>query len=77
MELSTVNSPIPVAVDDRPTNARSVQEWRIQADAFRTADLHAVEVAEGASPYKDGAGGFQAKPEFRVAEIVTASRPWT
>jgi hypothetical protein len=71
-KLSTINSPIPVAVDDNGRIKAQVRagKWRIRADAFRASDLREVKFAAGASPVaKTELIGFRASPEFRLAEI--------
>ena len=74
--LSLVDSPIPVAVDDRGQMKAQVRagKWTLRVDAFRTSDLgddpEGFRYAEQAVPITDRElVGFQAKPDFRMVEL--------
>ncbi len=70
--ISTVESPIPVAVDERGVMKAQVRagKWTIKVHAFRTQDAVAFQFATDA----DVAAateliGFKADPSFRVAQL--------
>ncbi|MFV2066995.1 MAG: hypothetical protein ACC645_08435, partial [Pirellulales bacterium] len=70
--LATVDSPIPVAVDDRGRMKAQVRagKWTIRADAFRSVDVGEFRFVPDAEPITDlELVGFKAKPEFRMAQI--------
>ena len=72
-KLATVESPIPVAVDDRGRMLAQVRagKWTINVDAFRTTDTREIRFAPDAQPIIDQELiGFQSNPEFRLAEIT-------
>lgn len=71
-QLSLVESPIPVAVDQLGQMKAQVRagNWKIQVHAFRNTDLDELRFAAAANPIADvELVGFRAKPEFRIAEI--------
>jgi hypothetical protein len=71
-QLSLVESPIPVAVDDQGQMKAQVRagNWKIQVHAFRNTDLDELQFAAGADPIAEvELVGFRAKPDFRIAEI--------
>ncbi|XZE43680.1 hypothetical protein SH467x_003247 [Pirellulaceae bacterium SH467] len=70
--LSSIDAPIPVAIDD--TGDMKVQvrpgKWVIAISAYRKTDLQAFQFAQGKRPVvPQELIGFQANPTFRVAEI--------
>ncbi len=70
--LSSVESPIPVAVDDSGRMKAQVRagRWNILLHAFRTDDAQTIQFAADARPIvASELIGFQANPEFRLAEI--------
>ena len=70
--LSTVDSPLPVAVDDVGKMKAQVRagKWTISARAFRAANVSEVQFADEAEPLANlELVGYGAKPEFRLAEI--------
>lgn len=75
-KLASVESAIPVAVDDAGKMKAQVRagKWTIRADAFRSDNPKEFRYAVGA---KVAAGeqlvGFRSRPEFRMVEIVGAS----
>lgn len=72
-KLATVDSPIPVAVDDRGQMMAQVRagKWTIKVDAFRSSDAREIRFATGAEPITDRElVGFQSNPEFRLAEMT-------
>ncbi|MCA9247955.1 MAG: hypothetical protein KDA42_12590 [Planctomycetales bacterium] len=71
-QLATVESPIPVAVDDQGRIKAQVRagNWKIELQAFRNSDLDEFRFAEQAEPVAPTELiAFRAKPDFRVAEI--------
>ncbi|MEO8497991.1 MAG: hypothetical protein ABI614_23235, partial [Planctomycetota bacterium] len=71
-QLSLVESPIPVAVDDAGTMKAQVRagNWKVQVHAFRNTDINEVRFADGVQPLTSAELiGFRAKPDFRIAEI--------
>ena len=71
-KLSTVDSPIPVAVDDQGRMKAQVRagKWTISARAFRTTSTGEIQFADGSQPITSAElVAFQAKPDFRLAEI--------
>ncbi len=74
-KLATIDSPIPVAVDDRGVMKAQVRagQWTITAHAYRTHDLKTFRYAAGAEPsVVEELLGFRADPQFRIAEIEGA-----
>ncbi len=72
-KLATVESPIPVAVDDRGRMKAQVRagKWTVSADSFRSTDAREIRYADDAQPIIDRELiGFQSKPDFRLAEIT-------
>ena len=71
-KLATIESPLPVAVDDRARMKAQVRagKWTISLHAFRTADVREIQFAQDAKPITSRELlGFKARPEFRLAEI--------
>ena len=71
-QLSLVDSPLPVAVDDQGRMKAQVRpgKWTISLHAFRTVDLAEFQYPSGAQPMIDvELIGFRADPEFRSAEF--------
>ncbi|MEZ6073225.1 MAG: hypothetical protein R3C10_23885 [Pirellulales bacterium] len=71
-QLATIDSPIPVAVDNGGVITAQLRagEWTITAQAFRTHDLKTFRYAEGAEPIvSEELIGYRATPRFRIAEI--------
>ncbi|HNQ73673.1 MAG TPA: hypothetical protein PKN95_08730 [Verrucomicrobiota bacterium] len=71
-QLSYVDAPVPVAVDDQGRLRAQVRagKWIIHVDAFRTTDAGDIQFAPGAKPVvATELVGFQTKPEFRLAEL--------
>lgn len=71
-QLATLDSPIPVAVDNRGVLTAQLRagEWTIKARAFRTHDFQTFGYAEGAEPMvAEELIGYRANPRFRIAEI--------
>ena len=70
--LSSMDSPIPVAVDEQGQMKVQVRpgNWTIQIDAFRSADLELFQYAAGAKPLvANELMGFRANPSFRIADM--------
>ena len=71
-KLSLVDSPIPVAVDERGQLKAQVRagKWTIRVDAFRVSDAGSIQFAPDARPVTNvELVAFAAKPEFRIAEL--------
>ena len=71
-QLSLVDSPIPVAVDDNGMMKAQVRagNWKVRVHAFRNTEIDEVRFAADAQPLtKVELIGFRAKPDFRIAEI--------
>ena len=71
--LSSVGSPIPVAVDDQGRLKAQVRpgKWTIRLAAFRTDNPKSWQYPTGvAAATPDQWVGFVSRPEFRVVEIV-------
>ncbi len=71
-QLSSIESPIPVAVDDRGQMQVQVRpgNWIVQINAFRSSDLALFQYAAGAKPIvATELIGFRANPAFRIADI--------
>ncbi len=71
-KLSTVDSPIPVAVDDQGRMKAQVRagKWTISTRAFRVSNTTDIRFAEGSEPITNiELVGFRARPDFRLSEI--------
>jgi hypothetical protein len=71
-KLSMVESPIPVAVDDRGQMKAQVRagKWTIGVHAFHATDIGEFKFAPNAKPVTSAELiAFRAKPEFRIAEF--------
>ena len=71
-KLSTINSPLPVAVDEQGRMKAQVRagKWKINLLAFRPQNIPQVQFAENAQPIIDQELiAFRAKPDFRLAEV--------
>ncbi len=71
-QLSAVESPIPVAVDEQGRMKTQVRAgtWKIQVHAFRNTDIAEFRFGSDAQPVTDlELVGFRAKPDFRIAEF--------
>ena len=71
-KLSTVNSPLPVAVDERGRMKAQVRagKWTMRLLAFRSNNVSSIQFSEDAQPIIDRElVAFRAKPDFRLAEI--------
>ncbi|EMI22839.1 putative membrane protein [Rhodopirellula maiorica SM1] len=71
-QLATVQSPIPVAIDDQGLIKSQVRagKWTINVDAFRTHDVDEIRFATGAQPLTETElVGLQNDPDFRVSQI--------
>ncbi len=76
-QLATVESPLPVAIDQQGQAKAQVRagKWTVTLRAFRTDDAREFEFSEGAKPIIDmELVGFKSQPSFRVAEL-TKLRP--
>ena len=72
-KLATVDSRIPVAVDEQGQMKAQVRagKWTISVRAFRVQDTREIKYAEGAMPTTDvELVAFMGKPEFRLAEVT-------
>jgi hypothetical protein len=70
--LATVDSPVPIAVDDEGRLKAQVRagKWTVALHAFRTSDPGEVAFAESATPIIDRElVAFKARPSFRMAEF--------
>jgi len=70
--ISSVDAPVPVAVDDQGRMKAQVRagKWLIHVDAFRTTDAGQIKFAQGATPITTTElVGFRALPELRMAEL--------
>ena len=71
-QLATVESEIPVAVDDRGLMKAQVRagKWSVAVHAFRTNDAGEFRYAEGAQPVANSELiGLQTDPQFRISQI--------
>lgn len=71
--LSRVDSPIPVAIDEKGRLKAQVRagKWTISLTAFHASDTKSIQYAEDAKPVVDiELVGFRAKPDFRLAEVT-------
>jgi hypothetical protein len=72
-KLSTVESLLPVSVDERGRLKAQVRagKWTLSFHAFRTNDERTIRFSEGAEPITDvELIGFKSAPEFRLAELT-------
>ena len=72
-KLSSLSSPIPVAMDDNGLLKAQVRAgtWTIRATAFHLTDARSVQYADRIQPpVQQELIAFQSKPEFRLAEIT-------
>lgn len=72
-KLSSIESPIPVAVDDAGRLKAQVRagKWTLQADAFRLDDVKAIRYATGSKPAAtEELTAFRSRPDFRMVEIA-------
>ncbi|MFT5523835.1 MAG: hypothetical protein ACI9G1_002053 [Pirellulaceae bacterium] len=72
-QLSLVESPIPVAVDEQGRMKAQVRagSWKVQVHAFRNNDLQQFRFASGAQPATaTELIGFRAEPGFRIVEFT-------
>lgn len=72
-KISTVNCPIPVAVEENGQAKAQVRagKWTINLSAFRIDDARELRFAPQAQPAADSMLlGFRAKPDFRVLELT-------
>ncbi len=70
--ISTVESPIPVAIDDRGIMKAQVRagKWTVRINAFINRDIQQISFAENAMPPATSElVGFRANPQFRIAQI--------
>lgn len=70
--ISTVESPIPVAIDDRGVMKAQVRagKWTVRVHAFSSREIQQVRFAEDAMPsVTSELIGFRANPQFRIAQI--------
>lgn len=70
--VSSIESPIPVAIDDLGKMRAQVRagKWTIQVHAFRTSDAKEIKFADRSTSIIDQELiGYRAKPDYRVAEI--------
>ncbi|WP_442505104.1 hypothetical protein SH528x_003879 [Novipirellula sp. SH528] len=71
-QLATVQSPIPVAIDEQGLIKAQVRagKWTISVDAFRTHDAGEIRFAPNAQPLADTELiGLRSDPDFRVSQI--------
>ncbi len=76
-QLATVESQLPVAIDEQGLAKAQVRagKWTVTLHAFRTDDAREFGYSDGATPIVDlELVGFESKPAFRVAEL-TKLRP--
>ncbi|HRI16453.1 MAG TPA: hypothetical protein PLX89_25955, partial [Verrucomicrobiota bacterium] len=72
-KLSSVESPIPVAVDEAGRMKAQVRtgKWTLRADAFRLDNPTEFRFGAGLKPaVADELVAFRARPDFRIVEIV-------
>ncbi len=75
-KLASVESPIPVAVDDAGRLKAQVRagKWTLRADAFRLDDVKEIRYAADSKPaVVEELIAFRARPDFRMVEIVGAT----
>ncbi len=75
-KISSVNCPIPVAVEENGQAKAQVRagKWTINISAFRLDDVRDLRFAPQAQAAADSMLlGFRAKPDFRVLELTGAS----
>ncbi len=71
--LATVESPLPVAVDEQGQMKAQVRsgKWTVRIDAFCTRDAREIRFAADAQPITNlELVGFQSQPDFRLAELT-------
>lgn len=71
-QLSLVESPIPVAVDDQGRLKAQVRagNWQIQLHAFRSTDIDEFQFTPDAQPLTGTElVAFRSQPDFRIAEL--------
>ena len=74
--VSAVDSPLPVAVDANGQAKVQVRagRWTLNVEAFRLDDTRELRFADGAQPAAESVLiGFEAKPDFRIVELVGVS----
>ena len=74
-KVSSVDSPIPVAIDENGRAKAQVRtgKWNINLSAFRLDDARELRFAPGSAPAAASMLlGFRAKPDFRIVEITGA-----
>ncbi|MEC5126874.1 hypothetical protein VSU19_08940 [Verrucomicrobiales bacterium BCK34] len=72
-QLATIESPIPVAIDEKGFLKAQLRagRWSILLRAFQTSEAKEVSFAADASPaVEDQALAYRAQPEFRQAEVM-------
>jgi len=72
-KLATVDSQIPVAVDERGNIKAQVRAgiWTVSVHAFRTSDVREIQFADDAQPMIDfELVAFKSNPAFRLAELT-------
>lgn len=70
--LATINSPLPVAVDQQGVAKVQVRpgQWTVSAHAYRTYDLEVFRYAEDAEPIvREELIGLRPDPQFRILEL--------
>ncbi len=71
-QLATVQSPIPVAIDEQGVIKAQVRagKWTISVDAFRTHDAGEIGFAPNAQPLTEmELIGLRSDPDFRVSQV--------
>lgn len=71
-KLATVDSPVPVAIDDQGRMKAQVRagKWRIRLDAFRTSDAREIAFSTSAEPVvSQELLAFKPDPELRTVEL--------
>ncbi len=74
-QLSYVESPIPVAIDNQGRMKTQVRagKWRIKIQSFRNTPIGTFRFSPESQPVtKSELVGFRAKPDFRIAELEGA-----
>lgn len=76
-QLSYVESPIPVAIDNQGRMKTQVRagKWRIKVQAFRNTPIDTFRFSPESQPVtKSELVGFRDKPDFRIAELEGAQQ---
>ncbi|MCA9264217.1 MAG: hypothetical protein KDA60_10235, partial [Planctomycetales bacterium] len=71
-KISSIESPIPVAIDDQGRLKAQLRtgKWTLNLRAFRTLDVHEIKFADGVTPISPvELFAFRSNPTFRLVEV--------